>query len=144
MQWKDKEEEKEEEEGGTRLSRALKINLMSILDSLVTALSGVNSQEFCGRSTQSRRRYCLPGANFNDVYEAANTVCDGAKADTLYVIHAGTNDVKSTRTEALLDKYRGVIRRYKEKSRHIIVSGILPRINGYAGFHSKARALMLS
>ncbi len=81
------------------------------------------------------------GASLNDVYEAASTVCDEAKSATLYVIHAGTNDVKSTRTEASLDKYRRIIRGYKEESRHIILSGILPRINRYPGFHSKALSI---
>ncbi len=41
------------------------------------------------------------------------------------------------RTEEILANYRRLIRRYKEKSPHIIVSGILPRIDGFTGFHRK-------
>ncbi len=94
--------------------------------------------EFCGRSAQTRKRFCMPGARVYDVVAAVDTVTDRAKPNTLYVIQFGTNDVQTTRPEDLLDKYRRVIRRYKEKSRLIIVSGILPRINAYAGFHMKA------
>ncbi len=39
------------------------------------------------------------------------------------------------RTKEIIANYRRVIRRYKEKSRHILVSGILPRINAFTGFY---------
>ncbi len=42
------------------------------------------------------------------------------------------------RTEEILANYRRMIRRYKEKSPYIIVSGILPRIDAFTGFHRKA------
>ncbi len=45
------------------------------------------------------------------------------------------------RTEDILAKKRRVIRRYKVNSRHIIVSGIFPRINTFTDFHRKASAI---
>lgn len=50
------------------------------------------------------------------------------------------NDVQTTRTEEILAKYRRVIRSYK-KLHHIIVSGILPKINALAGFHRNASSI---
>ncbi len=63
---------------------------------------------------------------------------------THYVLELHSQDVHChghwvfLHSALLLDKYRRVIRRYKEKSRHIIVPGILPRIHAYAGFRRKA------
>ncbi len=54
------------------------------------------------------------------------------------MLHAGTNDVQTSRTNEILDNYRRGIRRFKQKSSHIIISGILPRINAFTGFHRKA------
>ena len=69
---------------------------------------------------------------------ATEIVSQGAGPSSLYVLHVGTNDVQSLRTEDLLEKYRRVIRRYKVKSNHVIVSGILPRIKARTGFNDKA------
>ncbi len=73
-----------------------------------------------------------------DIVEAAKAVTECATPDTLYVIHAGTNDVQKTRPEDLVVKYRRVIRKYKKKSQHVLISGILPRIKPYVGFFSRA------
>ncbi len=67
-----------------------------------------------------------------------DTVFDRADRGTLYVLHADTNDVQTSRTIDILDNYRRMIRRFKQKFSHIIVSGILPRINAFTGFHRKA------
>lgn len=112
----------------------LKTSVRLVGDSLVRG----QLTEFCGRNTETRRRYCIPGAKLDDITSAVDAVTELAKEDTVYLIHAGTNDVQSTQTQALLSKYRQVIRRYKTKSPHVIVSGILPRISAYAGFNSKA------
>ncbi len=69
--------------------------------------------------------------------EAADLVSDQKEQDTLFVLHAGTNDVQLMRTEEILGNYRRMIRRYMEKSPHIIVSVILPRIDAFTGFHKK-------
>ena len=94
--------------------------------------------EFCARKADVRKRYCIPGARVDDVSAAVETVSHGAGANTLYLIHVGTNDVHSTRTEDLLAKYRRAIRRYKVKSNNVIVSGILPRVGTYTDFNDKA------
>ncbi len=52
------------------------------------------------------KRYCIPGAKLQDLEEAADTVSDQADRGTLYVLHAGTNDVQSSRTKEILDNYR--------------------------------------
>ncbi len=94
--------------------------------------------EFCGRNRRPRRRYCIPGAKVNDIIEAADCVTERATPDTLYMIYAGTNDVQTTKPDDLVAKYRRVIHKYKEKSQHVLVSGILPRIKPYFGFFKRA------
>jgi len=97
--------------------------------------------EFCARSANTRKRYCIPGARIDDVSSAIEVVSRSAGSNSLYVLHVGTNDIQSTRTEDLLAKYQRAIRRYKVKSDHVLVSGILPRINAFAGFNEKAYAV---
>lgn len=92
--------------------------------------------EFCGRNTLTRQRFCIPGAKLDDIESAVDAVSVNAKDDTVYLIHAGTNDLQSTQIQDLLAKYRQVIRKYKTKSPHIIVSGILPRVNTFAGYNN--------
>ena len=70
--------------------------------------------------------------------EASNDVTKDANENTLLIIHAGSNDVKRTRSEELLEKYRKTIQRYKTKSKKIIISGILPKIGTDSTFYDKA------
>ena len=97
--------------------------------------------EFCGRSADTRKRYCIPGARVDDVSAAIEVVSHGARPNSLYVLHVGTNDVQSTRAEELLAKYQRAIRRYKVKSSHVIVSGILPRVRIPTSLNDKAYAV---
>ena len=97
--------------------------------------------EFCGRVRHRRRLYCMPGAGIDDVTEMTDKVSEEATADTLFVIHAGTNDVRKTRSEELLDKYRKLIQQYKTKSNNIMISGVLPRVAADDLFYSKAFSL---
>ena len=94
--------------------------------------------EFCSRAPSSRKRFCIPGAGLDDIMGAAEQVTAGANNNTLYVFHAGTNDISRTRSEALLEKYRTLIRQYRMKSSNIIISGILPRISAERAFYNKA------
>ena len=94
--------------------------------------------EFCSRAPSSRKRFCIPGAGLDDVMSAVEEVTAGANNNTLYVFHAGTNDISRTRSEALLEKYRTLIRQYRMKSSNIIISGILPRISAERAFYNKA------
>ena len=97
--------------------------------------------EFCGRSKNGRRRrYCYPGANLDDITAVCDDVTKDAERNSLYIIHAGTNDVLRTRSEELLEKYRRLIQQYKTKTNgnNIIISGILPRVWAQMGFYSKA------
>ncbi|MPC53529.1 hypothetical protein E2C01_047424 [Portunus trituberculatus] len=57
--------------------------------------------EFCGRASKSRKHLCMPGGRLD---EAA---C-GSK-NSLFVIHAGTNDLENTRSEELMEKYKRMI-----------------------------------
>ncbi len=59
--------------------------------------------EVCGRVKRRRRLYCMPGAGIDDVTEMMDKVSEEATADTLFVFHAGTNEVRKTRSEELLD-----------------------------------------
>ena len=94
--------------------------------------------EFCGRDPSHRKRHCIPGASVDDVTAAYEELTQEANDKTLIIIHAGTNDVKRTASEALLAKYREMINKYKAKTRNIIISGILPRVNAENSFYSKA------
>lgn len=97
--------------------------------------------EFCGRSPRSRKRFCIPGAGVDDVTAAVDAVSNQAPENTNYVIHVGTNDVQRIRSEELLDKYRTMMRTYKEKSNNVIVSGIIPRMQAGNRFYAVAASL---
>ena len=94
--------------------------------------------EFCGRAPNHRKRFCIPGAGVNDVSEALEDVTKDTPNNSLVVLHVGTNDVVRTRSEELMQRYRQMIRRYKTKTKNIIISGILPRIGADTTFYSKA------
>ena len=97
--------------------------------------------EFCGRVPRRRRSYCFPGAKVDDITAVLDQVSAETANDSLYVIHTGTNDVTSTRSEELLDKYRRLIQQYKTKSPNILISGILPRMSASNSFFGKAFSL---
>ena len=97
--------------------------------------------EFCGRSSNSRRkRFCYPGARLDDVTAVCEEVTNEADQNTLFIVHAGTNDVQTTRSEELLEKYRRMINQYKSKTdgNNIIISGILPRVGAEQTFYDRA------
>ena len=97
--------------------------------------------EFCARAPATRRRFCIPGGGVQDVISAVNEVVDQAPATTTYVIHVGTNDVQRIRSEELLDKYRQMIRTYKERSNKVILSGIIPRRQAGNRFYDIATSI---
>ena len=97
--------------------------------------------EICGRAKEKRRVFCMPGAKVDDVTDVIDQIAKDATDKTLFVIHAGTNDVKKTRSEELLNKYRSLIQQYKTKSSNIMISGVLPRISAGNLFYSKAFSL---
>lgn len=94
--------------------------------------------EFCDRVPNRRKRFCIPGAGLDDIVEAYDDTTKDASEKTLFVIHAGSNDVMRTRSEELMEKYRKMIQHYKNKSRNIIISGILPKIDAPDLFYDKA------
>ena len=94
--------------------------------------------EFCSRAPRRRRRHCIPGGTLDDVTAVCDDISQDVSENTLFLLHAGTNDIQRTRSEALLEKYRKMIRKYKEKSNNVIISGILPRINANRLFYNKA------
>ena len=97
--------------------------------------------EFCGRSSNSRRkRYCYPGAKLDDITAVCDDVTSDADQNTLLIVHAGTNDVLATRSEELLEKYRRMINRFKSKvdGKNIIISDILPRVGAEQIFYDRA------
>ena len=94
--------------------------------------------EFCGRARKTRKRFCMPGGRLDDITAACEEASRECDENTLFILHAGTNDVEYTRSEELLEKYREMIKRFKTKSRNIIVSGILPRRRAPKEFYSRA------
>lgn len=83
----------------------------------------------------------MPGAGTDDITGVMANVSKEATADTLFVIHAGTNKVCTTQSEELLDKYRKLIELYKRKSNSVMTSGMLPCIAADNLFYSKAFSL---
>ena len=112
-------------------------------DELETRLVGdsiVRGQisEFCGRARKTRKRFCMPGGRLDDITAVCDEAVCGVEDNALFVLHAGTNDVLSTRSEELMEKYKRMIQRYKNKSHNIIVSGILPRTKAPTVFYDRA------
>ncbi len=91
-------------------------------------------QKSHGKSNRMR----LNGARVNDIIAARNDATTGSHYNTLLILHIGTNDVKASRSEELIEKYKRLIHQYKEKSNNIIVSCILPRMNESDAFNNKA------
>ncbi len=97
--------------------------------------------EICGRSSNSRRKHlCYPGAKLDDITAVFNDVTKHADQNTLLIVHPGTNDVQTTRSEELLAKYRRLMNRFESKvnGSNIIISGILPRVGADQSFYDKA------
>ena len=103
-------------------------------DSLISSQLG----EFCARAPKSRKRFCIRGGGIDDVVNSINEVATEAPPNTTYVVHVGTNDVTNTRSEELMAKYRRLIKSFKEKSSHVIISGIIPRMKAEERFLSIA------
>ena len=99
-------------------------------DSIIVGDSMIRHQleEFCGKAPKRRKRYYYPGAKIDDIKKALEDITEKEKHDSLYIVHVGTNDVKNTNSEELLEKYKRLISTLKEKRSKFIVSGIPPRI----------------
>ncbi len=83
----------------------------------------------------------MPGAGIDDVTDLFDQLSEEATNESLFVVHTGTNDVRKTRSEELVDKYRKLIQQYKTKSSKIMISGVLPRLAEDNGFYSKVFSL---
>lgn len=94
--------------------------------------------EFCGRAQKTRKRFCMPGGRLDDITAACEEASRECDENTLFILHAGTNDVEITRSEELMQKYKEKIESFKTKSRNIIVSGILPRRGAEREFYNRA------
>ena len=81
---------------------------------------------------------CTPGGRLNDISAACYEATSNSNPNTLYIIHAGTNDIMDTRSEDLLEKYRQMIQWYKSKTNKIIISGIFPRSSVPKTFYNRA------
>ena len=109
-------------------------------DSILVGDSMIRHQleEFCERAPKQRKRYCYPGAKIDDIANELKEIMEKEKQDSLYIVHVGTNDVKTTNSEELIAKYKQMISTLKEKRTNLIISGILPRINAENQFYNKA------
>ena len=77
-------------------------------DSIIVGDSIIRHQleEFCGRAPKQRKRYCFPGAKIDEITNALEEIVDKEKDDSVYIVHVGTNDVKNTNSEELMDRYK--------------------------------------
>ena len=70
--------------------------------------------------------------------EVCGEVTSNADDKKIFIIHAGMNDVSSSRPEELLEKYRKMICYFRTKTNKNVISGILPRMGADRSFYSKA------
>ena len=72
-------------------------------------------EEFCGRAPKRRKRYCCTGAKIIDITKVLEDITEKEKHNSLCIVHVGTNDVKNTNSEELLEKCKRLISNLKEK-----------------------------
>ena len=82
----------------------------------------------------------MPGGRLDDITAACEEATANTNNDTLFLLHAGTNDVLHTRSEELMEKYKRMLLAFKNKTntKNIIISDILPRIRAEDAFYDKA------
>lgn len=69
---------------------------------------------FFGRSLNIRRkRFCYPSAILDDITAVFDGGTSNGDKNTLIFVHAGTNDVQTTRSEVLLEKHLRMINLYE-------------------------------
>ena len=90
------------------------------------------------KSPKTKEKILLSWGEIDDITKALEDITEKEKHDSLYIVHVGTNDVKNTNSEELLEKYKRLIGILKEKRSKFIVSGILPRIGAEKQFYNKA------
>ena len=81
--------------------------------------------EFCSRCPEKRKRFCIPETRLNDITAARDDVTQDGDRNTLYIIHAGTNDIQYSNPDELLAKYKLMIQRFKMKTDRLVISGNL-------------------
>ncbi len=85
--------------------------------------------------------FCMSGSETNDINDFSDHVSKDTTNETFFVLHTRANNVRKTRSEDLLDKYRKLIQQYKTKSSKIMISGVLSRIAADNVFYSKTFSL---
>ena len=107
-------------------------------ETLVVGDSIVRHQgvEFVHRCKAKRRVFCKPGATVDKIRVALAEI-EVSSPETLIICHVGTNDLKRTRSEDLLAKYRQLIRDLKAKTNRVAITSILPRMNDDDELYSK-------
>ncbi len=80
------------------------------------SMIGGQQTEFYGRSSHGKRkRMCFSGAKVNDIIAAHDNVTTGLDDNTILILHIGTNDIKASRSEELMEKYKRLIQKYKDE-----------------------------
>lgn len=108
------------------------------IETLVLGDSIVRHQavEFVHRCKAKRRVICKPGATIEKIRGALAEV-DVSSRETLIICHVGTNDLRRTRSEDLLAKYRQLISNLKAKTDRVAITSILPRMYDDDELYSK-------
>ena len=79
----------------------------------------------------------MPGGRPDDISVAYDEATSNSDL-TLLIIHAGTNDVRDTTWEELVEKYSQMIHQYMSKTNKIILSDIHPRSSVPKTFYNRA------
>ncbi len=93
--------------------------------------------EFAERMPGKRKVICKPGADLDRLTREANNLVIERAQQAVVIAHVGTNNLKRTRSEELLTKYRRFIETLKAKAGRVIISAILPRITEDDELYSK-------
>jgi lysophospholipase L1-like esterase len=97
-------------------------------------------QSFSIRNPKRRKRFCYPGAKVEDITDSVCDITKNRPDSTTYIVHVGTNDLCNNKVNRvdILKKYKTLLATFKEKSKNVIISGILPKLNADYSFLNDA------
>lgn len=117
-------------------------------DGRVTKLIGddvikFQQRHFCVRDKNNRKLRYYKGAGVDEINKNFDDFTKGDTDDTNYIVHVGINDLrnnKELRAPELINKYRRLMERFRERGRTVTFSAVLPE----AGFSNHNRIYNLN
>lgn len=110
-----------------------KVEVVVIGDSRVRHLNGAFGRK------KGRRCITRPGAKVTDLVAPAAQVTVELDPETL-ILQVGVNDIASSRSEELVDRYRYLLSTIRREGKRTFVTGILPKLGASTEWSSRALA----